>query len=352
MQKSDADLLDALPPLWIDFANPLTDYTKLGIQAATTGNVSLGLQYFWAASHHSAYRADCWGNVAMASAELASQTLRQEEQRARRAAAATSARQKQHRQKKLADNLDEESSTSTSTSGRSSSTGSFTVRQTVHALACEGLKARALSALLKGVEQPDVEASLAALLAQFGGEKSCDGGGGSGGGFDGSGGKVGGSGGKEGGAWSAPTSQPALLQRRTLLARALKLSVTDAVAAANLLCTSHEAVSLSLPKKKAPPPTMSAASTASAAATPARAEAGTDGNGGRFGGGFRGGVLPAWFLLEALTLLRVCGVVAVGNLFEEELVGELQEAHSQVGCCCWSCCLEKTTTCEKSINLP
>ena len=165
---------------------------------------------------------------------------------------------------------------------------------TVHAVACEGLKARAVSALLKGVPQPAVEASLAAVLKQFGGgAQSCD---------------VGSRGGGQG-SQRRPTATSAAeataneaagaTSLRRGQAKALALSAHDAVGAANLLCASPNAVRLALPHQKLLQER-------------------------------RKGVLPASFVLDALTLLRVCGVVAIQGLFEVGFVAELEAAHTEV----------------------
>jgi len=86
--------------------------------------------------------------------------------------------------------------------------------------------------------------------------------------------------------------------RRGQAAKALALSARDAVGAANLLCASPNAVRLALPHQKLLQER-------------------------------RKGVLPASFVLDALTLLRVCGVVAIQGLFEVGFVAELEAAHTE-----------------------
>lgn len=223
-----ADQLDeylpfaTLPPLRVDVSDPLKDYNKDGIAAATAGDLQIAHQHFMAASHVGPYRADVWANLALGSLNYVGPRLE--------GAGAAQAR---------------------------------VAGSTEHAMLCESQAAMDISKFLNGVSRPDVEDSLKKGLGSFGGEESCD---------------------------VSPTAK----KRRVLAARAVKLAERDAVAAANMLCRSPQAVRLKLiPQQK------------------------------------QRGTLTASFVRAYLLRMRVCGVVAIENMYDPAFIDELEEAHQK-----------------------
>lgn len=212
----------SLPPLRVDLSDPLKDYNKEGIAAATSGDLRMARQHFMAAAHMGPYRADIWANLALSSISFVNPRF--EGNGAERARVKGS---------------------------------------TEHAILCESRAAMDVSNLLNGAPRSDIEGDIKRILDIFGGEESCD-------------------------------TSPIAKKRRMLAARAVNLVEQDAVAAANTLCKAPQAVRLKL--------------------TPGQKQR---------------GALTASFVRAYLSRMRVCGVVAVENIYDPDFIDELEVAHQK-----------------------
>jgi len=212
----------SLPPLRVDVSDPLKDYNKEGIAAATSGDLRMARQHFMAASHMGPYRADIWANLALSSISFVSPRFEGDG------------------------------------AGRARAQGSME-----HAILCESRAAMDISNLLNGAPRSDIEGDIKNFLDTFGGEESCD-------------------------------ISPIAKKRRMLAARAVKLVEHDAVGAANLLCKAPQAVRLKLTSEQK-----------------------------------QRGALTASFVRAYLSRMRVCGVVAVENMYDPEFIDELEDAHQK-----------------------